>query len=347
MKKRREIIFTLLSLLIGVTLTLVLGEVVTRVISSKMLIYNIEMVKYAKTLKKPDPSGEVSHVHVPNRSAHLMGVDVALNSLGHRGRDLTPKQPGLKRMLVLGSSVTMGWGVPAEKVVTAVVEEKLNAAKPFGPEISFETANAGIGNYNTYFQYKLFQKQYSVVKPDIVVIQYFISDVEPRSMGRNSWLLKHSFLADYLFDRYSLLQFTLGSEKKDLFSYYADFYKDDNEAWKKTQQCLAEIRQVTRTDGVPFIIMLIPDIHDVSQNSPYRDLYTKMEAVFNKLEIPTINTFDAFQKEAGNDVSRLWIQSDDPHPNAKGHALMADALYGYLVEADPLKLKQRTVSPAP
>ena len=54
---------------------------------------------------------------------------------------------------------------------------------------------------------------------------------------------------------------------------------------------------------------------------------------------------DAFQKEFGDDVSKLWIQSDDPHPNASGHALMAQILYNYLVENDPLKLKSPQNTP--
>jgi hypothetical protein len=347
MTKRRETIFKILFLLIATALTLAAGEIVLRVIASRTLIYNIEMVKYAKELKKPDPRGEASHVHVPSGSAHLMGVDIALNSLGHRSRELPKeKKPGTKRVFVLGSSITMGWGVPADKVFTAVAEDRLNSAKPFGPAVSFEMANAGIGNYNTYFQYKLFQNQYPVVKPDMVVLHYFISDVEPRSMGRNNPILKHSFLADYFFDRFSNIQFRMNKSRTDLFSHYSELYTDDSQAWNQTRQYISEMRDTTRKDNVPFVIMIIPDIHDLSPGSPYRDLYGKMEAAFKALQIPTVNTFDDFQKNFGDDVSKLWVQSDDPHPNAKGHALMADILYDYIVGAAPLKLKQSASQPA-
>ncbi|MEI8343223.1 MAG: hypothetical protein WCH43_17000, partial [Verrucomicrobiota bacterium] len=86
-------------------------------------------------------------------------------------------------------------------------------------------------------------------------------------------------------------------------------------------------------------ILIIPDIHDLSPGSPYGPLYKKMETAFRSLNIPTVNTFDEFQQKFGDDVTRLWIQSDDPHPNANGHALMADILYRYLTEQDPMKLK--------
>src|SRR5881392_3047860 len=99
--------------LVATSLTLGAGEIAIRVIASHHLIYNIEMVKYATELKVRDPRREVSHVHRPSSSAHLMGVDIALNSLGDRGPELqNPKDPQRKRVLVLGSPITLGWGVP-------------------------------------------------------------------------------------------------------------------------------------------------------------------------------------------------------------------------------------------
>jgi hypothetical protein len=338
--KKRELVFGLVFICLATVVTLGLGEIVIRVIASQKLIYNIEMVKYAKELKMRDPQGEVSHVHRPSSSAHLMGVDIALNSLGDRGPELkNPKSPDCKRILVLGSSITMGWGVPFEKTFTATTESLLNTNHPFGPAISFEVVNAGIGNYNNYFQSKLFERQYPVVKPDMVVLHYFISDVSPRGMGRDSFILKHSYLAAFLFDRWSQIKLKFSGEYKDLFTYYKDLYADDSVPWKQTQSQILAMRDRAAKDGVPFLVMIIPDIHDLAPGTPYEALYKKMETTFKGMNLPTISAFDAFQKQFGSDVSQLWIQSDDPHPNAKGHALMADILYTNLAASDPLKLK--------
>jgi len=339
-RKYPQWLLAIIFIVLATTVTLILGEVAVRVVSSIHLIYNIEMVKYARELKMRDPLKEVSHVHRPSRSAHLMGVDISLNALGDRGPELRdPKPANCKRVLVMGSSITMGWGVPYDDIFTSVTEQKLNTQKPFGPDHTFEFVNAGIGNYNNYFQFKLFQRQYPVVKPDMVVLHYFISDVEPRGMGRDSLILKHSYLAAFLFDRWSQLKLRFGGHYKDLFTFYHDLYEDNSEPWKQTQKQIVEMRDQTARDGVPFVVMIIPDIHDLSPGTPYQALYSKMETTFQGLGIPTVNAFDAFQKQFGNDVSTLWIQSDDPHPNAKGHALMAQILYDYLVGTDPLKLK--------
>ncbi len=342
-KKGREVIFGIVFLCVATAFTLGLGEVAIRVIAGRKLIYNIEMVKYATDLKVRDSTGAVSHVHRPSSSARLMGVDIALNSLGDRGPELKdPKDPNRKRVLVLGSSITLGWGVPFDQTFSAKTETLLNTNKPFGPATSFEFVNAGIGNYNTHFQYTLFQRQYPVVRPDMVVLHYFISDVQPRTMGRDSFILKHSFLAAFLFDRWSQLKLRFSGDYKDLFTFYKDLYADDSPAWKQTQQEILAMRDRTAKDSVPFVVMIIPDIHDLSPGTPYKALYDKMNTTFQGMGLTTVSTFDAFQHEFGDDVTKLWIQADDPHPNAKGHALMADILYRYIADTDPLRLRAAT-----
>ena len=97
--------------------TVLCGEVSIRVISSFVLMYNIEMLNYAKQLKEKSPLPGISHQHRPNTRATLIGVDVSLNSRGHRSAELeNPKKPKEKRIHFLGSSITLGWGVPAEEV---------------------------------------------------------------------------------------------------------------------------------------------------------------------------------------------------------------------------------------
>lgn len=338
--RSRELLLGSLLIALVTVLGLGLGELGIRVISSQKLIYNIEMVKYATQLKMPDTLGQVSHVHRPNRSARLMGVDIALNHLGHRGSDLAdPRPPSRKRVMVLGSSVTLGWGVPQESTFTARTEAVLNREHPFGPDYSFEFANAGIGNYNTVFQARLFERQYPLVRPDLVVLHYFISDVQPRTMGRNNAILKHSYLAAFLFDRWSLLKLSLSGSYRDLFSFYRELYQPESPAWLETQHQIQAMHDAAARDSVPFVLMIIPDVHDLSPTTPYKALYRQIDSTFESMGLQTVNTFDAYQQRYGDKVSQLWIQADDPHPNARGHAVMADELYRYLVTTDPLHLR--------
>jgi hypothetical protein len=172
-----------------------------------------------------------------------------------------------------------------------------------------------------------------------VVVHYFISDVQPRTMGRNSWVLQHSFLAAFFFDKWSQVKLRFGGEYKDLLTFYQDLYAEGSPAWATTQQHLREMRDASAKAGVPFVVVVTPDIHDLSPGTPYKALYDRISAAFTAMDISTVSSFDALQQKFGTDVSALWIQADDPHPNARGHAVMADVLYNYLVSADPLHLK--------
>lgn len=336
----RDLFFGLLFSLVATFVTLAIGEVVIRVVASRRLIYNIEMVRYAKELKMRDPRGEVSHVHRPSSRATLMGVDVSLNALGDRAPELAEPRDSLrKRVLVLGSSITMGWGVPFAQTFSATAERRLNQDRPFGPRYSFEFVNAGIGNYNTVFQHALFRRQFPVVRPDLVVLHYFISDVQPRTMGRDNALLKHSYLAAFLFDRWSQVKLRFSGTYTDLLTFYKQLYDDASPAWATTRQHVRAMYDEAQRQGVPFVVVVTPDIHDLSPGTPYEAIYDKIETTFRGMGIPTVNSFAPLQRQFGADVSTLWIQPDDPHPNAKGHAVMADVLYGYLVDEDPLRLK--------
>lgn len=305
-------------------LCLVTGELLVRIISTKKLFYNIEMVKYAKELKIPDPEGIASHMHRPNASAVLMGTEIKLNSLGNRGPDLGVKSKDTKRILVLGSSVTMGWGLPEEKMFTYITQRELNEQLASSGR-KVEIANAGIGNYNTRFQIALFNRQYPILKPDIVVLHYFISDAETRGKGNNSLLLKYSYLADLFYDQISNLSFKAGSVG-DLATYYRDLYADNSPNWRATLDIIKNLNDTLSRDKVPLLIMIVPDFHNLNKNSSYKSIYEKIYSDFSKLHIPVINMFENFSDTYSEHESDLWIQADDPHPNDKGHELMAKLL---------------------
>ncbi len=306
-------------------LTCAAFEIAIRVVALRKDIYTIEMVKYAKELKMTDPKGVSSHVHRPNASAKLMGTDISLNSWGHRGPERSRRIPSTKRIFLLGSSITMGWGVPYEDVFSTVVEKHLNE-KGKGVEIF----NAGIGNYNTYYQYLLFKDQFERVDPDMVVLHYFINDAEPNPVNSNP-LARYSYLAAYLNSEFQGMYFKYFGTR-DLVAYYSDLYRDENPQWQKTVGYINEMKAAADQKNIPFLIVIVPDTHNLDKGSPYEGLYQNIETRFSKMQIPTLNLFADFQERFGDKETNLWVASDDPHPNATGHALMAETLEKYLLK---------------
>ena len=111
--------------------------------------------------------------------------------------------------------------------------------------------------------------------------------------------------------------------------------------WIRTQSYIAEISKTLMTDNIPFLVMIVPDFHNLSQRSPYKALYAKVEFKFSELGINTVNLFPIFQRRFGRNPSDLWIQADDPHPNERGHSVMADVLFKYLVRENPVELSRK------
>src|SRR5262245_10421246 len=123
----KNVIFSTILLLISVLAALGMAEVVLRVKNSNMQNYDIEMWRYAAELKVRSDNPLLGHEHIPSREAMLQSVTIRTNERGLRGDAVPPPTPGTRRILFLGSSVTLGWGVEESKTVTARLAEKFAA----------------------------------------------------------------------------------------------------------------------------------------------------------------------------------------------------------------------------
>ncbi len=307
---------------------LVCGEISIRIISTFFTVYSIEMLDYAKELKIKSTIPGVSHEHRPNASAELMGVEVALNALGHRNAELgNPKNRNERRIYVLGSSITLGWGVPVKEGFVSRVERRLNAEKGSRNGLQYRAINAGIGNYNTFYQVELFKQQVDVTDPDIVVLQYYINDAEPNPQGEDYSILRYSLLTAFIYQHVKAL---MAVSTKSLAEHYQELYAEGAVDWERAKASIRELKVVTEARGIRLVALLVPELHNLSEDGPFPPLYRKIGDAFAEMGIYTINPLPRFQAAYGNDPSRSWVAKNDPHPNSSAHKLLADALFEHL-----------------
>jgi|TARA_B100001971_G_C18200982_1_gene544556 lysophospholipase L1-like esterase len=319
--------------LLCIVIILFSGEVLMRGISFVKPIYSVEMTKYATRLQICPPEPDVPHAHKPNVTAKLMGVEIALNGLGHRGPDLVnPKPENEKRLFVLGSSITLGWGVPYKHIFTTVVEDRLNRDDK-GKGTHYRVINAGIANYNTPYELALYKRQGPDVRPDFVLLNYFINDAEIIPMGKDSLILRHSLFIAFIYQK--LKSFSSNIKGRSLSKYYTELHEDGQPGWEQTKLAMKELSDLCQENGIPLLVMLTPNTHNLSKDELYPKLYEKILVKFEEMGVPVINTYPQFISQFGDDQSKVWVAPDDPHPNTKGHKIMADAFYGYL-KANPL-----------
>ncbi|MFN3682223.1 MAG: SGNH/GDSL hydrolase family protein [Nitrospira sp.] len=90
--------------------------------------------------------------------------------------DDTVHRPTKGRIIVLGDSQAMGWGVQDHETFAAVL------AQDYG----FEVVNLAVSSYGTARELLRLQREFSLQEGDVVVIQY-----HPNDLGENLAFLKH------------------------------------------------------------------------------------------------------------------------------------------------------------
>ena len=74
---------------------------------------------------------------------------------------------------------------------------------------------------------------------------------------------------------------------------------------------------------------MVPDIHSLT-NYPLGFVHETFAQTARDNGFAYIDLLPAFQ---GLTPEEIWAMPGDPHPNARGHALMADEIYGVLAQA--------------
>ncbi len=315
-----------------VVLLLLVGEGVTRIVFWHSLDFDMEMWKYATQIKVASPDPRLGHQHRPNRHAFLMGVDVNTNQFGLRGRDTTLAKPAnTYRILVVGDSLTMGWGVKQEDTFVADLERRLNAEPPAGfpRDVRYEVLNLGVGNYNTVQEMTLLRSVGLQFDPDLILLAYFINDAEPLSPSPYNYLIEHSYLYALIASRLRRLPFGKAGSL-NYKQYYRGLYASNQPGWLAEQAALGELAELAHQKSIPVIVYLLPELHELTVY-PFLSIHQMVMKVGTELGLPVIDLWPIFSGYSPE--ANLWVTPEDAHPNALAHAMIAKGIYDSLASA--------------
>src|SRR5262245_49690922 len=274
-------------LLVGaVLLSCLASELALRVAFARSMDFSMEMWKYATQLKQPVADPLLGFAHVPSRSAFLMGAPVSINSLGLRDREFArSKPPGVYRIVMLGDSTTLGWGVTAEQTVAKILEAELNRI-PVPGYGRFEVLNAGVGNYNTVQEVTHYVTYDRDFHPDLLILQYFINDAEPVPDERQPLLLGRSYLLAYAISRIDAMMRATGISP-NWKQYYAGLYEDGLPGIEAAKQALATLVARTRADGTTLLVTILPELREINHDYPFVAQHQKIKSIVAD-EVPVI-----------------------------------------------------------
>ena len=299
--------FNLLLVLVTSLFCLVAAEALTRTVLDDGMLYELEMWKYAREVKVRDPRPDLGHRHRPDARAELMGVEVRTNSQGLRGPQISPAPaPGVARIAFVGDSTTLGWGVPEKDTFAHLVVTGLAKA---GRKV--DGFNLGVGNYNTAQELSLFREVGVPLKPDLVVLTYFINDAEPMpSYSDTGWLSTHSAAWVVLGYRLDSMVRQFG-EAPDWKRYYRELYEPAAAGWQQTRKALGAFATTARGIDAKLVVFNLPELREL-RPYPFGDITAKVRAVVEREGVPF---YDLLPTVESLPPASLWVTVPDPHPN--------------------------------
>jgi lysophospholipase L1-like esterase len=309
----KRIILSTSLFLFSTVIALGLAEAILRVKNSSMKNYDIEMWRYARELKVPNPDPKLGHDHVKQSEAVLQSVNIRLNEWGLRGGPVAAHPS--RRILFLGGSITLGWGVKEEDTITARVQRILSEEEP-----GVEVLNGGVGNYNTERYVARFFTQLRKLNPTDIVVQYFVRDAEKLDAGSGNALLRNSELAVTLWIAASRFREKIG--ESSLTQHYADVYREDQPGFAEMKSSLRKLADYAKANDIRIYLAMTPDVHNLKQY-PLGFVHDMVKRIATEDGYQYIDLLPAF---GGLSPEEVWAMPGDPHPNALGHELMAKAV---------------------
>jgi len=316
----KRLVFGLLTALVPILVTALAFEVLTRLVVDDGMQFDLEMWKYARDVKYVSADPLIAHEHAPNRHARLMGVDFQTNSHGLRDREFSyDRVPGKLRVLMLGDSLTVGWGVAVEDTFAKRIE-KLYAKSG----IDAEVINTGVGNWNTVQEVQYFMTKGYKYQPDVVVLNFFVNDAEPISPhSPPSALMRNCYACVVVIGRFDTVMRQFFG-KVDWSEYYLSLYGDgESKGWIDAKEAIHRLADFCKRKGITLLIANLPELHDVG-NYRLQRITDLVHQVADQYGVAFVDLLPYLKDQ---ESSTLWVTPPDPHPNTLAHQLIAQGLF--------------------
>ena len=284
-------------------------EGLTRLIIDDGLNYDIEMMKYAVYFKSVSNNPKVGLEHKKNVEKKLMNIEISLNSDGFRNKNDLNKNS--KKILMLGDSMTLGWG--AQFPFSYHLDNKLK---------DYEVINGGIGNTNTIMQVNnFFYNHRNKYNYDLIILNFFINDFEDVQIKEPNLLQKNSYFYAYAGSLINqiLIKYEL---KYDWKTFYIKSF-ENKDAELETFNEIMRLKKFCDENKIKLIIHNIPELRNLKEYKFNGE--TKLIREFaHKNDIFFIDSYKILKDYEPRD---LWVTVKDSHANDKAHLIIADFLF--------------------
>ena len=321
MQNTKKIFYNFILLISSVLIILGFLELFLNIKNRLIMNYDIEMWKYAKELKESYYNKKINHIHKKNSKATLQNVEISINSYGFRGENFNRNDwdNADEKIIFLGSSVTLGWGVSEKKILTSLIQRKSEEENK-----NWKVINAAVGNYNTERYINNFFEFYQNFDPSVVVVQYFVNDAEILDNRKGNFFTRNFHLGVELWKYLAL--FNTNLRDTNIIEHYKSVY----DAEKKNKIVYKEFKRLGKyceNKNIKCHIIFTPDFKLINENNLnfVKNYIRSLSKELNFYFFDLTNDFDNYNSDMITNA-----QYKDRHPNELAHNIMAKTIYKYL-----------------
>ncbi len=250
----------------------------------------------------------------PDLDLRWNGTVFRTNHLGLRSSEIAPEKPaGTYRIVVLGSSNTMGYGVDNEQMYLYLLERWLN--EQVGPSLRAEIVNLAVSGDSPSRRLYRLQQEARRFDPDWLLCDVSLFDpyLEDRHIHA---ALQRGLPIPFDFVREAVGR--TGVSPADSFDAFREKFHGESE--RMLDHVYAGWSAESKRMGIPMTLVILPRA-DSKDKSPRLHRYILSLADRHGLDYLDItDAFDAL------DVEEFRISDWDKHPNARGHRAIFEAI---------------------
>lgn len=331
---KKETVFKLISVLVGLVLSLIIAEGAVRVYLFKGAAFSYSrmnsLVQLNQTsLSQAAENSDILYEFKPNQDDFFRMVGMKTNSFGHRDKEYSLTKPsGAIRGAFIGDSYMMGASIEMEDIFHTQMENRLNE---HSDDMAYEFINFGVWGYNLLNYWGVLKEKVLQFDPDFIVIG-FCSLNDAKLPNKNHYRGKFRLKAnpENIFFKCYIKELWDKAKKGERVRRIRPI-RPDQEAW--VDEMFANYSAFSKENQVPIIIDYLSILESDKNLEAIKDLAIKNDLYF----------VDAGNRFNSEHVKSYRINVFDGHPNEKANDIFAEVLLEYQPLLDIIAERKKVI----
>jgi len=301
----------------------------------------------------------------PNKTTHLnydnYDYYVKTNSMGFSSEEinLLEKAGNEKRILIIGDAFSMPEGLDYKSSYPYLLEQQLRGKYT---NLKINVINAGVTGYGPIEEYAQLKKYINIIKPDIVINQFFVNEFDDINILKEARLKGIGFFVDrslrsryfgndqtpLQLDNFAQKELGITNKSKYYFETLLSFYKKNASFYNdsviiKMSKYFDNMKSLCSMNKAKYIVMYVPGQIEVSKP---KDIYyypyfenLKDTSAFDFSRPQSITKYLCTEKNINYLNTTIYLRDypvqpvyfkESWHWNKNGHKAMADYLSNYV-----------------